>query len=287
MLIGKIISILRGKPLVCYIVDNTDNLRISRSNKKDIWFSLIKKLENIILKKCDYIFTIDDSLCEWLYNLKIDRRRIKTINYGIDPSRLTPIIPKEEFYNRFKISPEKIKIIYAGGNHLHHGLHLLLENVNDLCEKYNKIEIIIATNFKKESMINYKKCVKFLGFIDFSMYVCLINYSDILNCPPDPKYPYVSVVTNKLIQFMITGNAIVATNVGVIPRIIKTRENGIVVKRTPVELIKGIETLINNNDLRRKYGRNSKKYALKYLDWNKNLKKILNILIKLNHKYLN
>ncbi|MHA1271256.1 MAG: glycosyltransferase [Candidatus Helarchaeota archaeon] len=283
-IVGKFISILRGKPLVCYIVDNQANLRISRNDKKDIWYSIFNKIQNMFLKKCNLIITIDDSLKPWLYNLKINKRKIITINYGVSPVRLSPSMSKEEFFKKYNLPFDKVIITYAGGNHKHHGLKLLLDTANKICRQFSNARIVIATGFSDDSKNRYDKCVQFLGWISFTDYVNLINYSDILICPPNPKYPYVSIMTNKLMQYMITGNAIIATNIGGIKNVIKTRETGILVNRDSKEIFNAIKQFISNENLRRICGENAKNYVIKHLNWNVNVNRILKILIKLVNK---
>jgi len=283
--VGYILSIIKRKPMVCYIVDNAVNLRLSNSEKKFLLYSIYKKIQNFFVKKSNLIFIIDNSLKTWLLNIKINENRIKTINYGVNPERFKPTMNKQEFFNKYGIPLNKIIITYAGGNQKHHGVDLLLKSSDKIYNLYNNIaQIVVATGIKKEYLNKYNKYVKFLGWIDFTDYVNLINYSDILICPPNPKYPYVSIITNKLMQYMITGNAVIATNVGGIKNIVKTEETGILVNRNSNEIFEAIKKFINNKGLRQKCGENAKKNILRSLNWDINVKKILDILIKIANK---
>jgi len=250
---------MKRKPLVTYIVDNTVNLRRSRSNPSPIWVKLMTWFQNLVVKNADKLIIIDDSLMPWLRSWST---RIEVIPFGV----------KIELFNIPSQPHDKINIMYIGGFEPHHGVHLLLEASSMFSERTDLHFYFIGP----PKTINQPN-ITFTGWVPYTELGEYVKIADIMVVPPCPKYPYVSVITNKLMEAMASGKPIIATGIGGIP---KFRDCLYIINPTTKEIADAIIDLASNAELRKKLATTAKDKAVQNFNWSKNVKKILKSIQK-------
>ena len=252
-IIGLIIKFIRKKPLITYIVDNGVNLRRSRSYPSLIWIKMMTRLQDLVVRHSDKLIIIDDSLMPWLKNRA---KKIEVIPFGV----------KINLFTKHPKGNDKINVTYFGGFEPHHGVQLVLKASRILSYRDDLIFNIIGPPKTLE-----QKNVKFTGWVPYKELGEYLRNTDIFVVPPYPKYPYVSVITNKLMEAMACGKAIIATRIGGIP---KFTDSLYLVDPKPEEIAFAINDLISKPELRKKLAFNAKQIAENEFNWKINIQKI-------------
>jgi glycosyltransferase involved in cell wall biosynthesis len=257
--VGLLIKLVSGKPLVTYVVDHGVNLRRSRSNPSVTWVKLMTWSMNLAAKHANLLIAIDNSLIPWLGNWS---KRIKVIPFGVK-MELFDVCPKPH---------DKVNVLYIGGFEPHHGVHLLLEASKMLSERSNFHFYFIGPPETTD-----QKNVTFTGWVPYTKLMNYVKIADIMVVPPCPKYPYVSVITNKLMEAMASGKAIIATKIGGIP---KFEDCLYLVNPKATEIAEAIADLASHRELRRRLAISSRSKAKEIFDWHRNVEKILESIQK-------
>ncbi len=85
-----------------------------------------------------------------------------------------------------------------------------------------------------------------------------------------------------IMEALAMEKAVVATRVGGIPDLIKDGENGFLVEpHNPVALAEKIKELMQNKDLREKFGKAGRKWVSENYEWNDGIKKFANLFLEL------
>ena len=79
-------------------------------------------------------------------------------------------------------------------------------------------------------------------------------------------------------EYAAVGRPIIGTRIGAIPDILLEWEAGVPVNLTAKSMSEAIIFLLENPNLREKYGNNARKLAFSEFDWEKNSKKIQKII---------
>ena len=105
-----------------------------------------------------------------------------------------------------------------------------------------------------------------------------------------PKYHnmldiYVSVSTEDSESFGVAileasacEKPVIVSNVGGLPEVVKNEKTGFIIeKENPSELANILEILINNEKMRREFGKNGREMVLREYDWEKSLNKMISV----------
>lgn len=224
----------------------------NQSSKKKI--SILK-----ILNSVDEIAVIvEDPWLQWFTNIGIPREKIIVLNNTID----IPIKNIKSSNNR------KIHMIYMGKLLPEKGIYDLLEVFRDhKDELYGKVILRVAGFFEEERLIDtineyeIHDIVSFEGFLSGTEKINLLNWGDILVQPS-----YFEAQSISILEAMSYGLAILASNVGGIPSIVKNEFNGLLFSPGNKHEIWGaIKYLINNPSKMSFFGNNGTKMVMDYL----------------------
>ncbi|MHA1916793.1 MAG: glycosyltransferase family 4 protein [Candidatus Ranarchaeia archaeon] len=269
--IGAILKLIKRKPLVTYVIDDIVNLRLARE-PNFVFRKILNLVQKIGAKLSNIIFTVHSKQKNWLKEL--GAKNVYPIMYGIKLEDYKQVPPAPNPKNN-----EKMIVQYSGGFYPHHGVHLLLESIELVLKKSPKIEFRIVGASSEELRGKYsQRNVKFIDFMPKKEYIKCLSEADILVCPPDPPFPNVSIVTNKFMEYAAVGRPIIGTRIGAIPDILLEWEAGVPVNLTAKSMSEAIIFLLENPNLREKYGNNARKLAFSEFDWEKNSKKIQKII---------
>lgn len=223
-----------------------------------------------------------------------NKRKINKILYkkfGVIPVAISPIV-KESIIEEYQIEPSMVPMIFNGIDldkciekdnyflkdkftilHIgsftkpknHEGLINSFKSVHDI---YAKTELMLIGKGELEDEIKKQvntleldSCVKFMGLqADVHLY---LNEADIFVLPSLWEGMPIT-----LIEAMATGLPIVATGVGGVPDMIKSNASGLLVNTNTKEISDAIIQLINDESLRERLGRETRKEAAKFSSQN-------------------
>ncbi len=245
--------------------------------ENNLYSTLVKYIyKTILYSKKNYFIVQNQDDKEFLLSLnkKIENRITLIPGSGYDKNLFNYILEKKQ----------KPVISYAGRILKHKGVLDYINAIKILRKKNYDNEFIIAGDIDElnPSSISHKQIktwekknlIKYAGFIeDLSSFFKKIN----IFVMPSYREGFSKV----LLEAAASGKAIISTDVPGCRDIIINSSGGLLVKpRDPLQLSKAIELLINNQDLRIKYGKNCSEFVLNNFTIDK-------ILIKHKKLYLN
>jgi glycosyltransferase involved in cell wall biosynthesis len=187
-----------------------------------------------------------------------------------------PISVDVEFVNSFKRenSNGNIKIFYGGSFGLKDGINYLIRGFELACDANSEIELLLTGKICKEmdgvlqELISNSKWIsriKYLGCLSVSKYFETMVNSDIL-CMTRVNTTYANAgFPFKLGEYLASGNAIIATDVGDVSKYLKNKHNAILIKPgSAIDICDAILMLCQDKERRIKIGSSGKGTALKY-----------------------
>ena len=213
----------------------------------------------------DKYYGVSKEACQWQKHFKIESN-------GVWYNSIY------DFTKNYKIkkSDKEITILYAGRILKQKGVIELLESFEELNRKYNNIRLNIAGdgNLLQELKNKYKnKNIKFLGKLNFENLCKQYSRANIFVYAPNwPEGLPTSILEAGLMEC-----ACISSPQGGNKEIILDNKTGLMINNEK-ELIKALELLINNRDLRVKLSTNLKLKILNEFTWEETSKKIVNDL---------
>lgn len=228
---------------------------------RSIMAVLHKTLLNKVYSKSDRIISISDYIKKKLEENE-ELSNIETIYAYIDTRKFKPK----------KVGKgEKFRIFLAGRIVKEKGFQNVIRAVAK-SEHKKDIEVVLAG---KGSYLTYLKRIsnkqevdfKAVGFAGQSELINMYNSADIFVTPSLWEEPF-GIVN---IEAMSCGKPVIGTISGGIPEIIEDGKTGILYKKNDVSKLKdSIDLLYEDEQLRRKMGKNGRKRAVKMFDAKKN-----------------
>lgn len=208
--------------------------------------------------------------------------RFFVVHNGFDWS----IFQNQSSEKKIEVEKGKIVIGYFGRIHFWKGqdvlidaLYLLQKNITEFIavlvgDVFPGYEFILEDMKKKVDAFHLREKVKFLGFRNDVPY--LMSLCDIIVVPSKLPDPFPTTV----LEAMVSGKAVVASNIGGIPEIIQDGINGVLFQPNKADdLASKIYYLITHKKIRISLGINAKKYVLlnfSLVNYKENLLKVLN-----------
>lgn len=217
--------------------------------------SVIKnKVLKFFLKRCDYVLCQSKRWKKYFYNLG-----------GLKKSRLVVISNWIEVEQYKKIScpsaRNAVKILFLGWMIKEKGIYDLLAFVKSNLENAGKMRFILCgggselDSFKSKVLeLGLSNFFEIKGWVNTEEKFRLLNDADIFVLPS-----YSEGLPNSLLEAMAAGKAVVTTNVGGIPDVVKHRKNGMLFKAKDVHgLGRCLSELSSDRDLRIRLGKNAR-----------------------------
>lgn len=249
---------------------------------------LKKQLVKYALKKADLVTCDGEKSKDAMLNLGINQKKIKLIYHGMDTKVFTSEQRSKEFIkNLFDnedfhvvISNRSLKPIY--------NIETVIKTIPLILKKMSDAKFIIAGEGSEEYYL--RDLAKSLGISDSIRFVGWIPHEEL------PKYlassdVYVSTSLSdsfavSTLEAMACELAPVVTAVGDNRNWIKDGENGFVVPiKNPEALAEKIIYLLENEGVRKKFGKINREIVKEKADYNKEMEKMENIYIELIEKY--
>lgn len=208
----------------------------------------------------------------------IDPKLIEVIYNGIDSHSCS--FTKEELVGfKKKLNFDQPILLFVGRvDDPRKDLNFLIQAVKKVSDIINVTLVVVGKGNQTEAKklidsLGLSNNVVFTGFVNDNYLQKCYSVCDIYVCPS--KLEGFGLT---LVEAMIAGKPIIATNVGAIPEIIKNGINGILVKSGDIdEMCMAICTLLKNKKMANDIGKkNAECISVKY-SWNKNARKLLEL----------
>lgn len=119
--------------------------------------------------------------------------------------------------------------------------------------------------------------IEWRGFVPYSKVPQALSEIDIFVYPS-----WHEGFGRSIMEAMAMEKPVVATNVGGIPDLVKDDANGFLIEpHQSKKLAEKIKTLINNKELREKFGKSGREWVTKNFEWNGGIKKFANLFLEL------
>ena len=234
---------------------------------------LFKKLQNFVVKNAD-IVTVNSNATknELVSRFPSFSSKIRTIPMGVDIN----IFKKKSVKRPKKYTENKI-LLFVGRLSDQKGLQYLIEAMPDIIKYDSRVKLLIIgegsygkTLQEKTRNNGLEKNVEFLGSMPSQEIVKYYNFADIFVMPSLSTKTGTEALGLALLEAMASGCAVIGTNVGGIPFVIKNNHNGILVRqKDKQELSKAVIALLKNRKNSTKLGTNAAEFARKNYSWDK------------------
>src|SRR3989338_3046173 len=235
--------------------------------------NLFRKLHKFVATNADFITVGSEATKnELIGRIPSSSGNVKVIPMGVDSSIFRKIkIKKPKKYSKNKI------LLFVGRLSDQKGLQYLIDTMPDIVKEETSAKLLIIGEgpYKSElcKRMNENKVnenVEFLGSLSSSEIAKYHNYADIFIFPSLSNKTGTEALGLALMEAMSSGCAVIGTNVGGIPSLIKNGYNGILVKQKDSrELSKSVAALLKNKKKADAMGKNAAAFIQKNYSWDK------------------
>jgi len=229
--------------------------------------------------------TVISAITNDVRNYLLDRHprltedRIITNPNGVDVQKFRYI--KSDIRRKIKIYPDIPVIGFAGVFMPWHKVEIIIQAVQQLSTDVRLLLVgegkgEYASYLKTLAQEQKSERIIFTGAVPHTDIPQWLSTCDILVVPQAKERPLGSSI--KLFEYMATGRAVAAANVGQLPEIIKNGENGLIFEPDPDDLKRVLNRLIEDKPLREKLGKKAREDVEANYTWEANVTRILNAL---------
>jgi len=242
-------------------------------------------LELKIIQSSDIVTTVSKPVALELKEYHINPEDIIVIYNGVNEKNFCPITKKSN--NDIKY------ILFAGRIDRQKGLFDLVECAEYICKERADISFIIAG--KGRDLKKLKDKTKKAGLQDRFIFLGQVNKNTLLDLYQKTSIfilpSYHEGLPGALLEAMSCGLPIIATDVRGNKDLINNRENGIIIPtRSPKKMAEAINILIEDENLRKKLGKNARKTIEQKYTWSEvsnNILRCYELLLKDKYKQQN
>ena len=220
-----------------------------------LFLKLVPFLAHTVLAISDHLYNLILSLCK-----------------GKVPVYLIPVtVDLSRFEKKPYCVPDSFKIFYGGSFGEKDGLEYLIKAFDEVCVKFRNVELILTgraseTDYEKlhyyiESSASKGK-ILFKGFLETDDYYEVLNQCDIF-CMTRVNSKFANAgFPFKLGEFLSSSKAVIATNVGDIPKYLTNKKNSLIINPGSVEeLVKALCYILENPEKISSLGQQARKVA--------------------------
>ena len=242
---------------------------------------LFKKLQHFVMKNADYV-TVNSTatMNELTKRFPNYSSKIAVMPMGVD----TDLFKKRNLKRPRKYEKNKI-LLFVGRLSDQKGLQYLIDSMSDI-SRYNpnaKLLIIGEGPYKKKleeraNKLGIGNNLEFLGSMPASDVAEYYNFADIFLIPSLSTKTGTEALGLSMLEAMASGCAVIGTNVGGIPFVIKNGYSGVLVKqKSSNELSHAIITLLKDKKKSKKLGENATMFIRKNYSWDKVAKDFMEV----------
>lgn len=246
---------------------------------------LLQKIGLFAMKHAARIRVISNAILNQVREQGISESKIRLVSLRVDLNLFNPMSDIGEKVDKVGIT-NITHIGYIGRLVGGKGLEDLLHAVANLNFQFPIINfqlLIYGTGPLEAKLkkiaddLDIENKVEWRGFVPYSQVPEAFSQIDIFVYPS-----WHEGFGRSIMEALAMGKAVVATCVGGIPDLIKNGENGFLVKpHSPKALALKIKELMENKDLRERFGKAGRKFVSENFEWNVGIKKFAELFLEL------
>jgi glycosyltransferase involved in cell wall biosynthesis len=249
--IGVLASRLRGCPCLVHVRQEIETRKV-----KQYW-----------LDKASMVLPVSESIGNVIRDTGISEEKVQVLLSGISKKAAEPSPPSRETSAILKKITGQPIIGTVANLFPRKGLEYLVQAVGNLKESFDNILLVIVGTGDAQYESQLRKQIQDLNLTQHVLFTEFQEYPELFVSQFD-VFVLPSIQEGfgiVLLEAMALGKPIVASHVGGIPEIVQHEKTGILVKAADVEeLSKGVLTLLNDPNKRRKMGEQAQKRAAEY-----------------------
>lgn len=231
-----------------------------------------KKLKKTVKKNADHFHTLTEKAKKCLIREGVKESKVTVIPYGINLQKFYP--PRYRNFNN-----RKLKILFIGRLEEQKGFKELLEVWPKLSNEHPNLELEIIGNGPLKSSLTVHNLKT--NFYPYDQIPHIMQNSDLLVLPSKNTRFWQEYFGMVLLEAMACGLPIVTTDSGAIPEVIGN--SGIITRNGDTKsLYHGINLLLKNDYLRKKYSAMGLKRVRQNFDAANQSEKIKNLYYRLS-----
>ena len=235
------------------------------------------------------LFVISNPLKEYFIKNGVDKNKIHVVNMTVDPTRFENV-EKQEAGIQY--------IAYCGkATNNKDGVDRLIESFSMISPKYPNLYLYIigippkhnisGNNAELAEKLGVGEKVRFVGIVPYSEMPQMLKNATILALNRPDNLQAKHGFPTKLGEYLLSGNPVVVTSVGDIPRFIKDKVNGMVANpNSNKEFADKMEWLLCHPIEAKEIGEKGKSTALECFSNYTEAKKIVDAIFKNDSKWL-
>lgn len=238
-----------------------------------------------LLNECDCVTFVSKSLRRDNEKWGLTFKKTIITYPGVNIRTVTQV-EIDEFYNKFGVMDNKLVLLAQGltaNEFKAEGAKILIKALKNLISIYPNIVLILTREGRFSNSLkkfandeNVDNNVIFTGNLEnpfVPLQICDI-------------YTHISLAEGlplALLEAMILGKPILATNIGGIPEAINNCINGVLINPCEEEVIEKIKYLIENKQIARKLGSNAKETVINKFTWKETASTFEHIYLNADH----
>jgi len=226
-----------------------------------------RKVKQYWLDKARMVLPVSESIGNVIRDAGISEEKVQVLLSGISKKSAEPSPPSRGTLAILKKITGQPIIGTVANLFPRKGLEYLVQAVGNLKESFDNILLVIVGTGDSQYESQLRKQIQDLNLTQHVLFTGFQEYPELFVSQFD-VFVLPSIQEGfgiVLLEAMALGKPIVASNVGGIPEIVQHEKTGILVKAADVEeLNKGVLTLLNDPNKRRKMGEQAQKRAAEH-----------------------
>ena len=243
---------------------------------------LLQKIGCFAMKKAARVRVISHAIFNQVREWGISEEKIRLVSLRVDLKLFNPDLWVSETYKNG--DNMGITIGYLGRLTGGKGLEDFITAISNLKSQISNFKVLIFGNgpmgkkLKEEARkLDINDKIEWRGFVPYSEVPTALAQIDIFVYPS-----WHEGFGRSIMEALAMEKAVVATNVGGIPDLIKDGENGfLVLPHNPQELAQKIKELMEDKELRNEFGKAGREWVSKNFEWEDGIKKFANLFLEL------
>jgi glycosyltransferase involved in cell wall biosynthesis len=274
---GAMLSFLLDIPLVLEF--NSSEVWWAKNLENEFLVGLLRASERTALACSDFVATVSKVLNRDLVTAGVDADRVFDNPNGVDPARFPVILPGNSS------TGGQIVVGFSGVFAHHHGVDRLIEAFDRAISEGAPLYLLLIGGGRLADwvmgLVRERKLgsrVSLTGIVPHREVPRYLLSCDVLVLPhPNMKDGSVFFGSPvKLFEYMVSGKAILSTDVGQMGRILQHRSTAFLVDpNSTLRITEGLVELSRNLSLRWRMGKRARKLALRRFTWEENARRVL------------
>ncbi len=259
-----------GYKIILDIVEDNNYFTSFPNLKNRLKIATSLRLLNITPKIAHHVITISHHLQNLMMGVCKEKVPVSLIPITVDLTRFR----KTEFQ-----IPQAFKVFYGGSFGVKDGMEYLIKAFGQVAQTYGNIELVMTGRASEEDFktmqaylgdSNARDKISHKGFLDDDAYYQTLNECHIF-CMTRINSEFANAgFPFKLGEFLSTGKAVIATNVGDVPNYLENYKNALLIRPESVsELVDALVYLMENPNKITAIGQGGRAVAEQNFDTNK------------------